>query len=339
MGPHFYHATRAESVEALNRAIPGARFDWVPDGGTTFSASFAHMLLDGIALTRLTLHQASYVTLGERTVNFNIWHAVGDQGRVNGGDPHDDVLSLVRPGEGGTFHTRAPIRVRSFALHPAAVAEGESLGWPSVLRVPPSAGRWHLAMPSTFRGFLARHDTVMNEIDRHPVLLEHAATHQALRNTLADMIAGLGDAGIFEADRAAAGRHTQIMQRFETIARDASGAPLSLAEMCRLTGTSRRSLAAIVLERTGKPPGEYLRWRRLWQARAMLSHPETGMTVTEAAYRLGFWHLGRFAAAYSAAFGERPSQTLAGSGAISGGTPREAGSRDYSGGRCPGNVA
>jgi AraC-like DNA-binding protein len=311
MGPHFYHATRAGSVETLNRAIPGARFDWVPDGGTTFSASFAHMLLEGIALTRLNLHQASYVTLGERIVNFNIWHAVGGQGRVNGGDPSDEVLALVRPGEGGTFHTTAPILVRSFALHPAAIAEGEVLGWPAILRRPPAAGRWRLPVPSTFQGFLARHDTVMHEIDQHPILMEHAATHRALHNTLADMIAGLGDAGVFQADRAAAGRHTQIMQRFEAIVRDASGTPMSLAEMCRLTGTSRRSLAAIVLERTGKPPGEYLRWRRLWQVRDLLTQPEVGMTVTEAAYRVGFWHLGRFAAAYAKAFGERPSRTLA----------------------------
>ncbi len=34
-------------------------------------------------------------------------------------------------------------------------------------------------------------------------------------------------------------------------------------------------------------------------------------SVTNTAFSLGFWHLSRFATAYAAAFGERPSRTLA----------------------------
>ncbi len=66
-----------------------------------------------------------------------------------------------------------------------------------------------------------------------------------------EMIAALGDAGGFQPDRAATGRHTKIMQRVEQIALEANDEPVGLLELCRLTGASRRSLTAIVLARTG----------------------------------------------------------------------------------------
>jgi len=306
----FYHATEAGDEEALNRAIPGATFDWVADAGPSFKARFRHMLLDGIALTTLGLDQASYVTLGERIVNFNIWHAIGPLGAVNGRAAREDDLVLVRPGEGATLRTQAPILIQSFALHPTMLASAEELELPSALTTAPGGGRWRLQSQTMSQGFLARHQAIMAQVGDRPEVMEAAGTRVALHNTLVDMIASLGDAGRFEPDRSTAGRHTRIMQRFEQIAREAGDEPLNLVDMCRLTGASRRSLAAIVLERTGKPPGEYLRWRRLWRARMLLSRPEEGVTVTDIAFRLGFWHLGRFAAAYAAAFGERPSQTL-----------------------------
>lgn len=307
----FYHATEAGDEEALNRAIPGARFDWIADAGASFRARFRHMLLGGIALTTLGLDQASYVTLGERVVNFNIWHAIGPLGAVNGRATGADDLVLVRPGEGATLRTQAPILIQSFALHPTVLAAAEELELPAAITTAPGAGRWRLPSPMISQEFLARHRAIMAEIDSRPEVMEAPGTRAALHNTLVVLIASLGDAGHFEPDRSTAGRHTRIMQRFEQIAREAGDEPLSLLEICRQTGTSRRSLTAIVLERTGKSPGEYLRWRRLWHARLLLSRPEDGMTVTDVAFRLGFWHLGRFAGAYAAAFGEPPSRTLA----------------------------
>jgi AraC-like DNA-binding protein len=168
-----------------------------------------------------------------------------------------------------------------------------------------------MAAPDACARFLTRHQAIMTQLSACPVLLDHGAARTGLHNAILDMIATLGESGRFQPDRAASGRHTRIMQRFEQIAQEASDESLGLLEICRRIGTSRRSLVAIVLERTGKPPGEYLRWRRLWRARARLSRPEAGTNVTDVAFDLGFWHLGRFSAAYAAVFGERPSHTLA----------------------------
>jgi AraC-like DNA-binding protein len=55
----------------------------------------------------------------------------------------------------------------------------------------------------------------------------------------------------------------------------------------------------------------FLRLRRLHSARRrLLAADPTDMSVADSAYQEGFYHLGRFANAYRAAFGERPSQTL-----------------------------
>jgi len=56
----------------------------------------------------------------------------------------------------------------------------------------------------------------------------------------------------------------------------------------------------------------YLREVRLRRAHdELLASPPSSTTVSAVASRWGIVHLGRFAAAYRAAFGESPSQTLA----------------------------
>jgi transcriptional regulator GlxA family with amidase domain len=141
-------------------------------------------------------------------------------------------------------------------------------------------------------------------------MFEIAAIRTGLRNAFLESIAELGATGAFRPDRAAVGRHTQIMMRFERVLEEFGDEPADMAEICRYTGTSRRSLEAVVRQRLGRSPWEYLRWRRLWRARALLDQPTAETTVTDVAFGLGFWHLGRFAAAYASTFGESPSGTL-----------------------------
>ncbi len=307
----IYHDTRAGNEEELNHAIPGARFfRWVANSGSSFGGRYQHLVLDGIVLSHLALHQASVVTMGERVRDFNIWHAISPLCSANGRVVRHDELAVVRPGEGGTMHSSGPANVQSFALQPSVFAEATELNVPFGPGAVPRAGRLRVASTGVRRHFVARHQTMMDQIDAWPELLEMPATRATLRNAMLEAIGALGQAGSFQPDRASVGRHTRIMQRFEEVVQDASDEPLSMLEICRRTGTSRRSLEAIVQERTGRPPWEYLRWRRLWRARSLLSRPEADTTVTDVAFRLGFWHLGRFAAAYAAAFGEQPSLTL-----------------------------
>ena len=308
---HLYRRVATTNEEELGQAVPGANCQLIADSGPSFGGRFRYLVLDGVVLTRLEVDQASILTLSERVRDFSIWHLFSSRCSVNGDDIHGDDLAMVRQGEGATMHSAAAADVQSFALQPALLVESPELDLPFKPSTAPRAGRWRVALSGVRRRFIAQHQAILGQLDKQPELLEKRATRTALRNAVLEAIARLGEDGTFQPDRAAIGRHTRIMMRFEQIVEETGDEPLSLLEICQHAGVSRRSLESVVQLRTGKPPWEYLRWRRLWRARSLLSRPDEDTTVTDVAFKLGFWHLGRFAAAYASTFGERPSLTLA----------------------------
>lgn len=84
----------------------------------------------------------------------------------------------------------------------------------------------------------------------------------------------------------------------------------TLAELARAAGVSGRTLQDGFHRYVGMTPTRYLREVRLQRVRTDLTDPARSTTVSDAAYRWGFGHLGRFAEAYRRKFGESPSDTL-----------------------------
>lgn len=84
--------------------------------------------------------------------------------------------------------------------------------------------------------------------------------------------------------------------------------PLRLEDLVAVSGVSGRALNEHFQKTTGLSPMAWLRRMRLEEVRRVLLDDEA-VTVTEAALRFGFSHLGRFAASYRAEFGEAPSET------------------------------
>jgi len=87
--------------------------------------------------------------------------------------------------------------------------------------------------------------------------------------------------------------------------------PISLEQLAAVAGVSARTLQKASLARWGQTPLELVAARRLELVREGLSSGTGALSVTEAAVRAGFTHLGRFAALYRRVFGESPSDTLA----------------------------
>jgi len=86
---------------------------------------------------------------------------------------------------------------------------------------------------------------------------------------------------------------------------------LSVSDLARQNGVPERTLRTAFQRCYGLSPVEYLRIHRLHQARRLLRASfQDETTVTQIAFGLGFWDLGRFAGAYRQLFRERPSETL-----------------------------
>lgn len=88
--------------------------------------------------------------------------------------------------------------------------------------------------------------------------------------------------------------------------------PISLSDIARYAQMSPRSIQAGFREDLGTTPITFIRDRRLDAVRRDLlaATPREGLTVTDAATRWGFQHLGSFSGFYRNRFGESPSTTL-----------------------------
>jgi len=98
--------------------------------------------------------------------------------------------------------------------------------------------------------------------------------------------------------------------RARSFIEDHAGEPLSVRELRRNTGVSRRTLDYAFREHYDATPTAYLKAIRLNNAREMLSDASAGALVVAVANRAGFWHIGQFAADYRRHFGELPSETM-----------------------------
>lgn len=89
--------------------------------------------------------------------------------------------------------------------------------------------------------------------------------------------------------------------------------PITLADIAAAAGVPERTLHDTYCRFEGVSPMRALRDIRLERVRAQLRAADPAASVTSIAVGAGFTHLGRFAEAYAARFGERPSETLRGS--------------------------
>jgi AraC-like DNA-binding protein len=103
---------------------------------------------------------------------------------------------------------------------------------------------------------------------------------------------------------------TPIAQAIELI-RTRPEHPWTVATLAAEVAVSVRSLQVGFARSVGQAPMRYLRQVRLERVHDELTQAESGATtITQAASRWGFTHLGRFASEYRKAYGEPPSASL-----------------------------
>lgn len=83
--------------------------------------------------------------------------------------------------------------------------------------------------------------------------------------------------------------------------------PIGLEDLVAESGASARSIFRTFKRYRGYTPMEFLKRRRLEQAKALLADPACGKSVTEIAFDCGFADLSRFSKDFTAAYGIQPS--------------------------------
>jgi AraC family transcriptional regulator, ethanolamine operon transcriptional activator len=113
------------------------------------------------------------------------------------------------------------------------------------------------------------------------------------------------DPGATASSRHRAARHA------EAFLRGNPDRPISVAELCLLTGVAKRTLMLGFQEAFGLSPLAYHRRFRLNEARRELVRSlRQDVTVAQVALRWGFDHFGRFSVDYRNFFGETPTMSM-----------------------------
>jgi AraC-like DNA-binding protein len=108
-----------------------------------------------------------------------------------------------------------------------------------------------------------------------------------------------------------AGYRYGAMRRAEEFLREHMDRPFSSRALCQATHMSERSIEMLFKEVYGISPRTWSQLARLNAARQELLKADVPLvSVTAVATRWGFYHFGRFSAAYRRLFGEVPSATI-----------------------------
>ncbi len=112
------------------------------------------------------------------------------------------------------------------------------------------------------------------------------------------------------AERAATARKLRIYRRARDYLHHALADGISITEVCREVGVSRRSLEGTFRSVVGVSPAHYVRALQLNRIRRdLLSRESAELSIGVIAARHGIWHWSRLAVYYRALFGELPSDT------------------------------
>jgi AraC-like DNA-binding protein len=290
--------------------------------------AFAETVRDASVTLRLTAMHVSQWTLQYVTV--------GSLGLQRGFEGGGTVAEGVTRGDGWTF----------FAQSSPLLTNGQVLDTDSVFAVPPRSefclackpshawisifiptcllfpsppdlefasaanARVLTPRPHVTRRFLSLAHRVLASTESRPQLLEHRDAMDSCRRELVAAAREL----FISCERSSSRHYARWRRLTQSTLEMAMSDPtrvLSVPELAQRAGTPERTLRAAFRGSFGISPMEYLRIQRLHEARRLLrAHADHRMTVTQVAFGLGFWDLGRFAGAYRSLFGERPSETL-----------------------------
>ena len=175
----------------------------------------------------------------------------------------------------------------------------------------PSEGKILRPSPRDVARLRRLHAQVCRLAETKPKLLAHTEVARAIEQGLIQTLVACLTGTSMRADGAIKRRHARIMMRFEEVLAEHLSEPLNTTELCERIAVTERTLRSCCAEFLGMSPIRYVLLRRLRRARVVLrdAAPD-GIGLLELVRGFGFAELGRFEAAYRAAFSEAPLTTL-----------------------------
>jgi AraC family ethanolamine operon transcriptional activator len=306
---------RIDSFEDLRRVLDGTDSRTVPLGAGIPKGRILQAAVGDVILTAGELSaeirtrgstQTSRLSLGVKLDSESTHFSFRSGREVLPGD----VYALVR-GDDVDYRMSGPLRYVFISLSPELLMSQAAEDAVSGGRAFWERHRWFCASPQ-IRALIVRSlESVVRQLSR----ADWPVSGAALRQLQCDLVEPFLWSYTFH-ERDAHERHPlagpAIVRSVEGWVDGQAPETIHLADLCRALRLSRRTLQRAFTETLGIGPARYLTRRRLAAVRAALreSDPATA-TVTETAFRHGFWELGRFARDYQRLFGELPSQTLA----------------------------
>lgn len=173
------------------------------------------------------------------------------------------------------------------------------------------ASRWLPAHTRAIARLVSWLLAVLKTAHEQPEWLQHSASVHAFEVELLERLAQTVYVAQGKAIRPDARQRQRGLSRVVEFLRENDTASLSVQQLLREANVSQRTLEYAFHEAFGLSPTGYLRLHRFHLVRSWLSASPPGReSVTDIAYRAGFFELGRFAGTYRSLFGERPSDTL-----------------------------
>ena len=104
---------------------------------------------------------------------------------------------------------------------------------------------------------------------------------------------------------------TRTLQRALAVIQLVGEAPIHMADLCRATGVSERTLRNVFHHHFGVAPHAYLTLTRLSRVHAAIRRAKPVETISTICADFGIWDCGRFAQHYLQMYGRFPSEDLA----------------------------
>jgi AraC-like DNA-binding protein len=176
----------------------------------------------------------------------------------------------------------------------------------------PEKGTANFRVPDEARGVSSAIELALTDLSNPESLTTPAANTlcEEIVNEFVRAISSTGDAS-GRSLTSFAGYRYGAMRRAEEFLRDHMDSPFNSRALCHATHMSERSIEMLFKEAYGISPRTWSQLARLNAARQELLRADIRtVNVTAVATRWGFYHFGRFSAAYRRLFGEVPSITI-----------------------------